>query len=117
VKKAREYTDEEWEALRETFRGIKRRVLPSPAHLPADDRLGPIERAYISEDPPGAAEVLVRTLESCPVCGTAVSLEERVAASVEPEFAANLSVMIGAWAHPACLANCEETADERGVPW
>ncbi|HUP61111.1 MAG TPA: hypothetical protein VNA69_11890 [Thermoanaerobaculia bacterium] len=114
---ARAYTEEEWEHFRQTFRGIKRRALPSTEHVAPDDQLGPIVRAFISPDPPGAADRLPRTTETCPVCGVIASPADRIAASVEPEYGIGFPVMIGAWAHPSCLASCIETPDDRGVPW
>jgi hypothetical protein len=109
--------EQEWERFRQTFRGIKRRLLPSLAHIEADQQLGTIRRAFISPDPPEAAHRLPRMSSSCPVCGDTPASDERVAASIEPEYERGISVMIGAWTHPACLAACVETQDDRGVPW
>jgi len=92
--------EQEWERFRETFRGIKRRVLPSLAHVENNGQLGPIHHAFISHDPPGAEDRLPRVSPSCPVCGFNPTAEERVAASIEPEYERGLIVMIGAWAPP-----------------
>jgi len=110
-------SDREWEHFRDTFRGIKRRILPSLAHIENDRQLGPIRRAFISSDPPGAEHRLPRTSPVCPVCGLTPAIEERVAASVEPEYETGFNVMFGAWAHSHCIAACPQTPEDRGVPW
>jgi len=108
----------ERERIYASYRGIKRRLLKTPSHIPLDPNghFGQPTRVAIALDPESAKD-FYRGSTFCPVCGKPTDAENRVAASLEPEFANGFSYLIGVWAHPDCFARCEGTDEQRGIPW
>ena len=109
--------EQEREAFRGLFRAIKLREVKRALAIELPPPFGAPERVGISRDPDEAAAELdpVRLDTRCALCGDAEG--EKVGASLEPERADGLSILIAVWVHSSCLAECPETARQRGVPW
>jgi hypothetical protein len=119
-------TDEEADEFRRLFDGIRERSLPDDATfattlacrgLGSAAELVRTSRLTIAQDPAAAAAELERVGEECAVCGRVPSPSERVAATLHIHLARGGGIGLGVWGHPACLARCEQTVHQRGIPW
>jgi hypothetical protein len=119
-------TDEEADEFRKLFLGIYERTLPAGVSFPealARRSLGSAAdlvataKMTISGDPPKAACEIYRVSEECALCGVVPSPSERQPATLQVRLAQGGGLGLGVWVHPKCLSGCDETDQERGVPW
>jgi hypothetical protein len=107
--------DEILSLIEEKCRGITLRELPISAVLPRFKRQT-ATRARIAVDPPEIDALLApKRVETCPVCGEVVQPHERVAASLQVDFAKG-PLLQSVWAHQLCLDRCTDTEEQRGSP-
>jgi hypothetical protein len=111
------------EAFWALYRGITLRQLPGPPRipLPSPGTWGEPVRVGIASDPTEAdrylPEPIPRHSEACPVSGVVTVRGDRLPASLQPEFGNGVSFQVGVWVHAACLERCQDTGQQRGVPW
>ena len=118
--------DDEADEFRKQFHGIRERSLPDDTTfaealarrgLGSGAELVTTARLTIAEDPSAAAAELIRVGEECAVCGEIPPPMERVAATLQVHLTGGGGLGLGVWVHPACLARCEQTEHQRGIPW
>jgi hypothetical protein len=99
----------------EKCRGITLRQLPESAR-PQKSSFGKTRRIRIAVDPPEIDALLgPKRIEECPVCANVVGPADRVAASLEVDFAKG-AVIQSVWVHQKCLDRCTDTGEQRGSP-
>ena len=113
--------------FRKQFLGLMERTIPDGVIFPeilAQRSLGSASdlltaaRMTISEDPPGAAYRIHRVAEECALCGVVPSLSERQPASIHINLTGSRGGLgLGVWVHSQCLSRCQETDQQRGIPW
>ena len=120
-----EVTDEERDRIRRAFHGITKRHLPVGATFPlrvgrdALGSLGEVVGLTISEDPLSEAHLFYRVREECAVCGAVPSPAVRRPATLSVSIARDrvVEIGVGVWVHQECLETCEQTDQQRGIPW
>lgn len=120
-----EVTDEERDRIRRAFYGITQRHLPVGAMFPlrvgrdALGSLGEVVGLMISEDPPAEAHLFYRVREECAVCGEVPSAAARQPATLSVSINRDrvVEIGVGVWVHHECLEKCEQTDQQRGIPW
>jgi hypothetical protein len=119
-------TDEESDEYRRLFLGIQERNLPDDVtfaetlarrSLGSGAALVTTARLTIAEDPAAAAPEIYRVGEECAVCGLVPPTVWRVPATLHIPLPKGGGLGLGVWAHPECLARCEQTGQQRGIPW
>jgi hypothetical protein len=79
---------------------------------------GKMVSATISEDPVEFSDLVVRKIDSCPICGLGTMPMERVAACIHPEFQNGIrNITIGVWVHKGCFQRCPVIEGPAPVPW
>jgi hypothetical protein len=79
---------------------------------------GKMVSATISEDPVEFSDLVIREIDSCPICGQETIPTERVAACIHPEFQNGLrNISIGVWVHKDCFQSCSVIEGPAPVPW
>jgi|SRR5215475_4398796 len=79
---------------------------------------GKMVSATISEDPVEFIDLVVREIDSCPICGRETVPMERVAACIHPEFKNGVrNISIGVWVHKDCFQSCSVIEGPAPVPW
>ena len=113
--------DEEAQHYHDLFKGIPLRRLDTAHGVSFQEGFGKPVSIGIAADPPEAESMqagpTIRSSSTCPVCGEATVDDNRVPASVQPEFKNGFSYLLGVWVHPACLQACPVVSAQRGVPW
>src|SRR5687767_12644354 len=112
--KQRAEWDEVWRnrPLRQLVSPVQIDVAPGPNHP-----FGNVTHVDIAADPAQYTDSGWRKDDICPVCGTATSIESRIAVTIYPYFESGFSYGLGAWAHKSCFATCKEIAGRAPVPW
>jgi len=112
----------EWDATwsRQSYRKLelplKVEGVRSFNELQAD--FGRMVSATISEDPAEFSDLVMREIDSCPICGLETTPIDRLAACIHPEFqngARNIS--LGIWVHKRCFQSCSVIEGPAPVPW
>jgi hypothetical protein len=106
--------DEAWRnrPLRRLICPVQIDVAPTQNHP-----FGNVTHVDIAADPPQFIDSIWRKNDLCPVCGTAASVDSRIAVTVYPYFESGFSYGLGAWAHQSCFATCKEVAGPAPIPW
>jgi hypothetical protein len=79
---------------------------------------GKMVSATISEDPVEFSDLVVREIDSCPICGRQTIPMDRVAACIRPEFQNGVrNISIGVWVHKGCFQSCSVIEGPAPVPW
>lgn len=79
---------------------------------------GKMVSATISEDPVEFSDLVVREIDSCPICGLETMPMERVAACIHPEFQNGVrNISIGVWVHKDCFQGCTVIEGPAPLPW
>jgi hypothetical protein len=118
-------TDEEADEYRKLFLGIYERSLPAGVSFPEALARRSLEsaadlvataRMTISGDPLTAAFEINRVSQECALCGVVPPPSERQPATLHVHLQGG-GLGLGVWVHPKCLSGCDETDQERAVPW
>ena len=111
--------DEERQEWNAHFIGITaRRMIAAPEiDLGVSDAGNLADGTLISLDPEPLLMRLGPRPKECAVCGVEVEESERLAVSIEPRFANGLGFLKAVWVHSGCFERCEETGEQRGIPW
>jgi hypothetical protein len=79
---------------------------------------GKMVSATISEDPAEFSGLVLREIDSCPICGRETMPIERVAACIHPEFQNGVrNFSIGVWVHNRCFQRLSVIEGPAPVPW
>jgi hypothetical protein len=98
--------------LRQLVGPVQIDVAPMPNHS-----FGNVTHIDIAVDPPQNIASGWRKDNICPVCGTATSIDSRIAVTIYPYFDSGFLYGLAAWAHESCFATCREIAGPAPVPW
>ena len=106
--------DEVWRnrPLRQLVVPVQIDVAPTPSHT-----FGHVTHVDIAADPPQFVDSIWCKDDLCPVCGTATSVDSRIAVTIYPYFANGFSSGLGAWAHQSCFERCKEIVGPAPIPW
>ncbi len=79
-------------------------------------QFGPILSATIALDPPQFADRGDQETRECPLCGEAADDTDRLAATLHPTFAREISLGLPVWVHRACFDRCPDAGKCDHVP-